>query len=203
MCSKYGGMGLRSGIHTAGAQHLSSLINSAEGVKRYVPGWDLNEIARKETEAWLSEKLGKKINTSLIIDTIIRKEKFGAEGALSLGQWCEAAEEKGVTSSTSNEDRLFTMSNSGPGCSWVRAVPLSWKNWEMKPRLWVVAVKRRLRLQVAPREGACVACKKGKSDIHGEHQVTCGGRGGLIMRHNTLRDLLKIELENAGFTVEL
>ena len=73
----------------------------------------------------------------------------------------------------------------------------------MRPRLWVVAIKRRLRLQVTPREGMCVACKKGRSDIYGEHQVTCGGRGGLIMRHDSLRDLLKKELENAAFTVEL
>ena len=107
MSSKYGGMDLKSGIHTVGAQHLNSLINSRHGVTKFVPSWDLHKIARTSTEEWLSQQLGKQVNTSLIINSIERGEKFGSGGALSLAQWCEAAEEKRVISSISSEDCLF------------------------------------------------------------------------------------------------
>ena len=43
MNSKFGGMGLRSGIQTSSAQHLTSLVKNAEGIRRYLPDWDLNE----------------------------------------------------------------------------------------------------------------------------------------------------------------
>ena len=49
----------------------------------------------------------------------------------------------------------------------------------------------------------CIACKKDRIDISGEHQVTCAGRGGLIMRHDSIKELLKQKLEETGYTVEL
>ena len=49
----------------------------------------------------------------------------------------------------------------------------------------------------------CPACKGGRVDIRGEHQGCYRGRGGLIMRHDCIRDLLRQELNNAGFTVEI
>ena len=72
----------------------------------------------------------------------------------------------------------------------------------MKPRLWVVATRRRLYQRVAPRKSLCGNCRTGRADIHGEHQVICSGRSGLIMRHDSIRDLLRQELANAGYRVE-
>ena len=102
-----------------------------------------------------------------------------------------------------DDEKLFIESNCGPGSAWVRTTPFTWKNWEMKPRLWVVAVRRRLYQQVTPKRTICGAFRMGRADIKGEHQVTCGGRGGLIMRHNSIRDLLRQELSNAGYTTEI
>ena len=48
--SKYGGMGLKSGMNTAGAQHLASLVNAADGVKRFIPAWNVKQIVREATE---------------------------------------------------------------------------------------------------------------------------------------------------------
>ena len=73
----------------------------------------------------------------------------------------------------------------------------------MKPRLWVVAVRRRLYQRVNPRMSLCGNCRSGRADIRGEHQVTCNGKAGLIMRHDSLRDLLRQELSNAGYRVEI
>ena len=47
---KYGGMALRSGLRTLGAQHLCSLVKSADDVERIVGGWDVVAIAQRETE---------------------------------------------------------------------------------------------------------------------------------------------------------
>ena len=59
MNSKYGGMGLKSGIYTAGAQHLASLINSEEGIKRFIPSWDICKISKEASAKWLSDQLGR------------------------------------------------------------------------------------------------------------------------------------------------
>ena len=201
--SKYGGIGLKSGKNTAGAQHLTSLVNSAEGVRRFIPSWNLNEIAETSTAVWFHKHLGMNTEIPLLVKAVDEGTGFGEQGSLSLAQWCEAVEEKRAVASMRNEERLHIISNRGPGCGWIRSIPLGWKSWEMKPRLWVVAVRRRLFLPVAPRTGICPACLKGRVDTKGEHQVTCGGKGGLIMRHNCMRDLLKQELENAGHKVEI
>ena len=118
-----------------------------------------------------------KANRYCSINRYRRSNKgLGKSSTLSLAQWCEAIQETRVTSAMNNEERLFIKSNRGAGCCWVRTVPLQWKNWEMKPRQWLVAVKMRLHLRVTTRKGKCVACRTGRTDVHGEHQVTCAGR---------------------------
>ena len=134
---------------------------------------------------------------------MVRGERFGEKRNLSLAQWCEEMERARVLTTMSSDERLFIESNCGPGSAWVRATPLTWMNWDMKPRLWVVAARRRLYQQVCPRRGICIACQMGRIDTKGEHQVTCAGRAGLIMRHDSIKYLLRQELENAGYKTEL
>ena len=71
--SKYGGMGLKSGIHTSGAQHLASLVNSADGIRRFIPEWKLYDIAKESTEQWLQEQLAAPINVNLLVDSLFRR----------------------------------------------------------------------------------------------------------------------------------
>ena len=123
------------------------------------------------------------VDGRLLVDSIKAGESFGESGSLSLAQWCEAFEASRVLAAMDNNERLHIKSNSCPGNGWVRATPLTWINWEIKPRLWVVALRRRLYQRIAPRADICGACQPGRVDIRGEHQVTCAGRGGLIMRH--------------------
>ena len=54
MPPKFGGMSMRSGLHTFGAQHLVSISKSAIEVNRIVKGWNSIEVAKRETEAWLN-----------------------------------------------------------------------------------------------------------------------------------------------------
>ena len=72
----------------------------------------------------------------------------------------------------------------------------------MTSRVWVVAIRRRLFLRVSPRGGMCITCKKDRIDIRGEHQVTCSGRGGLIMRHDSIKELLKQQIERCSYDVQ-
>ena len=103
-------MGLKSGIHTAGAQHLTSLINSADGIKKFIPGWNIHETAREATEYWLSQQLGRPVNIDLLIKSVSDGQGFGKNGSLSLAQWCESEEESRVLESMNNEER-FHMTN--------------------------------------------------------------------------------------------
>ena len=79
-------MGLKSGIHTSGAQHLASLVNSAEGIKKLIPEWDIHETAANATEAWFEKQLGQPVDTKLLIDSLEAGEGFGEEHLLSLAQ---------------------------------------------------------------------------------------------------------------------
>ena len=70
MNSKFGGMGLRSGIHTAGAQHLTSLVKNAEGITRFLPSWDIDNIARRTTAEWFSKQLGVMVDMQHFISSL-------------------------------------------------------------------------------------------------------------------------------------
>ena len=54
--SKHGGMGMRTGIATAGANHLSSLAKCSEDIAKFVPDWDGFAIAVETTGRWLQQK---------------------------------------------------------------------------------------------------------------------------------------------------
>ena len=58
-------------------------------------------------------------------------------------------------------------------------------------------------MPVSPRKTMCIACRKGRVDKHGEHQVMCAGRGGFVMRHDSIRDLLKQQLEMCAYVVKI
>ena len=103
----------------------------------------------------------------------------------------------------SGEELLHVRSNCGPGGAWVRVTPLSWKAWEMKPKQWLVSARRRLSVPIAPYKIKCRACKGGWCDVSGEHQVECAGLGSRIWRHNTIRDILAVEVRNAGYEVTI
>ena len=49
MSPKFGGMLMRSGLHTFRVQHLLSISKSAVKVKRIVNGWNGIEVAKRET----------------------------------------------------------------------------------------------------------------------------------------------------------
>ena len=118
-------MGLKSGVNTSGAQHLASLVNSADGIRRFVPDWDIKEIAKKATEKWLQKQLCKPVDINLLIDSLLAGNGFGDKTNLSLAQWYEAAEQTRVTMTLDNEEKLHIASNSGPANGWVSAIPLT------------------------------------------------------------------------------
>ena len=104
-------MGLKSGIYTAGAQHIASLINSAEGIRRFLPDWDISKISKQASATWLSQQLGREVDIDWILNSIKDGNRFGASGNLSLAHWCEGIQRTRVMSGMSNEDRLYIKTN--------------------------------------------------------------------------------------------
>ena len=51
--AKFGGMAMRSGLRTFGAQHIVSLAKTSNEVKRIVGDWDACTVAKQDTEEWL------------------------------------------------------------------------------------------------------------------------------------------------------
>ena len=146
--SKHGGMGLRTGLHTTGAQYLSSLAKCSEDISKFVPSWNGSKIAQEDTEWWLERQIESKIDVGDIYNKI--RDDNNGHGNLSIAQKCETKEAQRVKSLMSGEELLHVRSNCGPGGAWVRVTPLSWKAWEMKPKQWLVAARRRLLVPIAP-----------------------------------------------------
>ena len=179
-------------------EHLTSLVYSVDGIRRFIPKWNLNEVAREATGKWLRQQLCMPVDINLLIVSMIAGKGFGDKSNLSLAQWCEAAARARTIKTFTSEEKLHIASNAGPANGWVRATPLAFKQWQMKPRLWLVAVRSRLYQKVSPRRSICVACRKMRADVKGEHQVGCASTGGLMMRHDAIGDLLRQELPNLG-----
>ena len=199
--SKHGGMGLRTGLHTAGAQHLSSLAKCSVDISKFIPSWNGLMIAQEDTGWRLERQLEKKIDVGDLYHKI--RDGNNGHGNLSIAQKCQIKEAQLVRALMSREELLHIQSNCGPGGAWVRVTPLSWKAWEMKPKQWLVSERRRFSVPIAPYKINCRACKGGWCDVNGEHQVGCAGLGSRIWRHDTIRDILAVEIRNTGYEVTI
>ena len=72
---KFGGMAVRSGLRTHGAQHLCSLAKSSDDVDRIVGGWDVVAVAKCETEVWLNSACEESVD----IEALMTQQRSGEE----------------------------------------------------------------------------------------------------------------------------
>ena len=103
----------------------------------------------------------------------------------------------------SDSDRIRLVSNSGPTQRWVTALPLSWKNWNLSSKEWLIAARRRLGLAVRTKRTRCRNCKFSEIVIDGDQALRCSGEMGTKMRHDALKVLLARVFRQAGFTVKM
>ena len=206
---KYGGMGLRSGLKTLGAQHAVSLLKTAPIVKAILKGkYDVKLIMKHETEAWLSEAVGRDVDTQFLVERLsqpLEESKLFNNYAqqLSLAQLCELVEQQRVHELMLDNEKIHIESMSGPDHAWVTLTPLSHMKYRMENKLWMAAVRRRLRLDVASRAVKCPRCKWGKCDVKGDHAVACPGGSCTQLRHSKVRDLVAKAARDAGYLVKV
>ena len=103
---KYGGMALRSGLTTYGAQHLCSLAKVADNVERIVGVWDVLSIAHRDTAEWLTNAREEPVDLDETVNSIRASRAFQisrtdnrdriGEYNYSLAQLCELSEQKRV-----------------------------------------------------------------------------------------------------------
>ena len=103
MTGKNGGISLRSGKNTFGAQHVMSLLVTEGLVKRFVPDYDVVSVIKEECAAWFEEKCAGSIEIEKIvehfrshkeIDTGVADVFQGGSYKLSLAQTCELFEQR-------------------------------------------------------------------------------------------------------------
>ena len=103
---KYGGMGIRSGLRTFGAQHLCSLVKSSCNVGKIVGSWNVDAVARRDTEDWLNNAREEKVDIADLIHRIQARdataishhnaslsEILSSQYQYSLVQLCELTEQ--------------------------------------------------------------------------------------------------------------
>ena len=122
--------------------------------------------------------------------------------SMSLAQQCEYAWYKKLLSSLPDCDRLRLAANSGQTQRWVTALPLSWKNWNLTSREWLIAARRRLGLDVRTKRTRCSNCRFHEIGLKGDHALRCSGKVGSKMRHDALKILLARAFQQAGFKVK-
>ena len=136
--TKFGGMALRCGLRTFGAQHLCSLAKSADNVERIVGGWDVVGLAKHETEAWLRNACDERIDIELWVNRLRAGVEIKADDRAdnysykySLAQLCELNEQKTVSKLMTLKERLHIEAHS---CrhEWITMLPLSFKRYNLK-----------------------------------------------------------------------
>jgi len=74
--------------------------------------------------------------------------------------------------------------------SFLRALPLRNLGLRFHTKLFVIAVRRHLGLQVFDGSSQCPSCRRAVLDPLGDHALLCRHGSGVFHRHNRLRDIL-------------
>jgi len=125
MPAKFGGMAMRSGLQTFGAQHIVSLIKTSIEVKRIVGAYDACTVAKQETEDWLSNSCGGEVSVEQVVKQIEEQQKaevgLGIKrgNSYSIAQLCEIHEHRRVCGLMSPEERIHIKAHSGATHTWV------------------------------------------------------------------------------------
>ena len=122
---------------------------------------------------------------------------------MSLAQRCEYSLYVRLRNSLSDSERLRLLSNSGPTQSWVTALPLAWKHWNLSSSEWLIASRRRLGLNVRTKRTRCSNCRYHEIGFKGDHALRCSGKMGSKMRHEAIKILLARAFKQAGFKVKM
>ena len=208
--AKFGGMAMRSGLLTFGAQHIVSLTKTSAEVKRIVGFYDAFTVAERETELWLTKACGGEVTVEQIVKEINDKQRkedalgleIKREKSYSVAQRCEIHEHRKVCGLMSPEERIHIEAHSGANHTWVTVIPLSFKQYNMTSAVWRTSVLKRLRQDVVRVERQCTFCKWSRGDIWGEHATMCSGGCSRNMRHNTVRDLIAKAAIDLGYRTD-
>ena len=70
--AKFGGMRLRSGVATHGAQYSVSVVKNSENIKRMLPDgeWDPAEVIKRDSKSWLEKTIGKEIDAAHLVSQL-------------------------------------------------------------------------------------------------------------------------------------
>ena len=210
---KYGGVGLRSGVTTAAAQYAMSVMKTEHHVKDIAgQGYDAKTVLERDAKEALEKALGEKEGEMATVDLDELLENGGRAKVdnldLSLSQRCEAAEFNRIFEAMSQDEKDHILAHSGKDHHWLRVAPLHWRNFRLKPNVFVTSLKRRLRLPVythASEPGDSKCCRGGTRDIFGDHALNCKAGNGAQAntRHNAIARLVAEAARQAGFSVEL
>ena len=172
-----------SGKLIAGAQHVMSIEKCASNLKIHAPGWDLEKCAVESSERWLKDCLGKDFDVLTYLSDATDSERTNVRSRvckykMSLAQQCEHSWYLRLLKSLGDRDRLRLIANSGPTQTWVTALPLAFKNWNLSSREWLIGARRRLGLDVRAKRTRCTNCRYFEIGLKGDHALRCSGKMG-------------------------
>ena len=122
---------------------------------------------------------------------------------MSLAQQCEHSCYVRLLNTLKDEDRLRLLANSCPTQTWVTALPLAFKSWNLSSRGWLIGSRRRLGLDVRTRRTRCSNCRFFEIGLKGDHALSCPGKMGSKMRHDAVKHVVARAFKQAGFEVRL
>ena len=146
--AKYGGMRLRTGLSTLGAQYTVNVIKNAENIARLLPtgAWSASDVITQDSKPWLDKKWKKDVDVSKIItqlqqpldeaDPLELEHHEPPEKTLSLAQLCELREQQEVYELMNEAEKVRIEAHHGDH-PWTTVLPLKYAKFALEPEHWV------------------------------------------------------------------
>ena len=177
-----GGLGLRSPADHASAAYLSSIIQARDLLK---------EIVRRDETAPKSDDALQHFSQLLNDEATFSLEHLQSESQKTMSHRIDSKLKDDLLSELGgNRDKARINSLSLPHAGdWLNSIPSTILGLHLKPCEFRLAALYRLGAPIFSSEGKCPACPF-RSDVYGDHAISCGYQGERIARHNQLRDVL-------------
>ena len=198
---------LRTGLGLSATNYAQSLATASENIKIFLKEWNPVEVFKEHAWAKLEADLESNVEPESFMKSLIKSVKTSGheiEGLdfgvfkESLLHIAEIRTQNRVFRSMTEDQKLWTMANSGKTQTWTQTLPLTHLDNCLTNFEFRAIYRRRARIPVYTGAMKCSACKNLTADRYGDHTLRCENK---IQRHNFVCARLKKILVTCGFKV--
>ena len=198
---------LRTGLGLSATNYAQSLASASENMKNFLKGWCPTEVFKQDAWRKLEADLESNIEPEKFMESLLSKtsDKAREIGGMDFGvsketllHIAETRAQNRAFRAMTEDQKLWTMANSGSTQAWTQTLPLSHLDNCLTNFEFRAIYRRRARIPVYTGAMKCSGCKNLTADRYGDHTLRCENK---IQRHNFVCARLKKTLVTWGFKV--